>query len=110
MRTEVLALKAMGRMPNESLNDDEQTDKLVEQYDELLSAIERPLTLQEGEVLISLFPDNAFYDLHWDLLQLIEGLYGKVDNAQYIHLINTCPSTAWKEALQSRYQNAQNKS
>lgn len=29
MRTEVLELKVMRRMPNESLNDDEQTDKLV---------------------------------------------------------------------------------
>lgn len=46
MRTEVLELKAMGRMPNWSLNDDEQTDKLVEQYDALLSALEKPLTLQ----------------------------------------------------------------
>jgi len=110
MRTEVLELKAMGRMPDESLNDDEQTDRLVEQYDELLSAIEKPLTLQEGEVLISLFPDNAFYDLHWDLLQLIESLYGKVDNEQYLNLINTCPSAEWKEALLSRYQNALSKS
>ncbi|SDD44551.1 hypothetical protein SAMN04487894_10983 [Niabella drilacis] len=96
-------------MPGESLADDERTDLLVEQYDELLSGIEKPITPEEGEVLIRLFPQTAFYDLQWDLLQLVESLYGKINNEEYFLLIQQCPSTEWRAALSSRYENAQKK-
>lgn len=60
MREQILKLKAIGRMPTESDADDndEKIDELIEQYDELISSVERPITLEEAEVLVSLFPDG----------------------------------------------------
>lgn len=57
MREQILKLKAIGRMPTESDADDndEKIDELIEQYDELISSIEKPITLEEAEVLVSLF-------------------------------------------------------
>ncbi|MBS6663186.1 Uncharacterised protein [Prevotella melaninogenica] len=106
MRTEFLKLKKIGRMPNESLDDNESIDSLIRDYDDLLSSIELPLSYEEGKVLVSLFPDEAFYDLQWDLLKLVESLYGKITNDEYLSLIQECPSKEWKEALLTRFYNA----
>lgn len=106
MRTEFLKLKKIGRMPNESLDDNESIDSLIRDYDNLLSSIELPLSYEEGKVLVSLFPDEAFYDLQWDLLKLVESLYGKITNDEYLSLIQECPSKEWKEALLTRFYNA----
>ena len=106
MRTEFLKLKKIGRMPNESLDDNESIDFLIRDYDDLLSSIELPLSYEEGKVLLSLFPDEAFYDLQWDLLKLVESLYGKITNDEYLSLIQECPSKEWKEALLTRFYNA----
>ena len=106
MRTEFLKLKKIGRMPNESLDDNESLDSLIRDYDDLLSSIELPLSYEEGKVLVSLFPDEAFYDLQWDLLKLVESLYGKITNDEYLSLIQECPSKEWKEALLTRFYNA----
>lgn len=93
-------------MPNESLDDNESIDSLIRDYDDLLSSIELPLSYEEGKVLVSLFPDEAFYDLQWDLLKLVESLYGKITNDEYLSLIQECPSKEWKEALLTRFCNA----
>lgn len=106
MRTEFLKLKKIGRMPNESLDDNESIDSLIRDYDDLLSSIELPLSYEEGKVLVSLFPEEAFYDLQWDLLKLVESLYGKITNDEYLSLIQECPSKEWKEALLTRFYNA----
>ena len=106
MRTEFLKLKKIGRMPNESLDDNESIDSLIRDYDNLLSSIELPLSYEEGKVLVSLFPDEAFYDLQWDLLKLVESLYGKITNDEYLSLIQECPSKEWQEALLTRFYNA----
>ena len=106
MRTEFLKLKKIGRMPNESLDDNESIDSLIRDDDDLLSSIELPLSYEEGKVLVSLFPDEAFYDLQWDLLKLVESLYGKITNDEYLSLIQECPSKEWKEALLTRFYNA----
>ena len=47
-------------MPNESLDDNESIDSLIRDYDELLSSIKLPLSYEEGKVLVSLFPEEAF--------------------------------------------------
>ena len=85
MRTEILKLKEIGRMPNESLDDNESIDFLIRDYDELLSSIKLPL--------------------QWDLLKLVESLYGKITNDKYHSLIQECPSKEWREALLARYNN-----
>ena len=36
MRKEILELQDLGRMPNESINDDENIDNVVNSYDSLL--------------------------------------------------------------------------
>ena len=71
-----------------------------------MSSIELPLSYEEGKVLVSLFPDEAFYDLQWDLLKLVESLYGKITNDEYLSLIQECTSKEWKEALLTRFYNA----
>ncbi len=93
-------------MPNKSLDDNESIDSLIRDYDDLLYSIELPLSYEEGKVLVSLFPDEAFYDLQWDLLKLVESLYGKITNDEYLSLIQECPSKEWKEALLTRFYNA----
>ena len=92
-------------MPNKSLDDNESIDSLIRDYDDLLYSIELPLSYEEGKVLVSLFPDEAFYDLQWDLLKLVESLYGKITNDEYLSLIQECPSKEWKEALLTRFYN-----
>ena len=42
MRNEILQLKDLGRMPNESINDTESIDELVNTYDALLEQIQLP--------------------------------------------------------------------
>ena len=93
-------------MPTETLDDDESVDLLVEKYDELLSSIEKPISYDEGCVLVSLFPEEAFYDLQWDLLKLVESLYGNIKDEEYLNLINKCPSEEWKDGLLTRFNNA----
>ncbi|WP_255373695.1 hypothetical protein [[Flexibacter] sp. ATCC 35103] len=109
IREEIKKIEKMGRMPNESLNDDASIDKQIEQYDELLQSIVKPISLQEGEVLIKIFPENSFYDLQWTLLHLVESLFGKIDNNKYQDLIKNCPSVEWKETLNVRLNNVMDK-
>ena len=75
MRNEILQLKDLGRMPNESINDSDS----------------------------KIFPENAFYDLQWSLLRLVESVC--VDDDRYIQLINSCPSQEWRDTLNARYAN-----
>lgn len=103
MREQILKLKAIGKMPTESINDEESIITLVEQYDELISSIEKPITLEEAEILISIFPDGFFYDLHWDLIKLVESVISS--DKEYELLIKKCPSKEWRENLQIRYEN-----
>ena len=70
MRQEFVYLTELGRMPNESLSDDESIDKLINLYDELLENITLPLSYEEALVLVRIFPESAFYDLQWTLLRL----------------------------------------
>lgn len=60
MRNEILQLKDLGRMPNESINDTESIDELVNTYDALLEQIQLPISFDEAMVLVQIFPENAF--------------------------------------------------
>lgn len=105
MRTEIVKLRELGRMPNETLDDDESIDLLIEKYGELLDNIEKPLSYDEATVLISFFPENAFYDLQWELLHLIESVYSNSSDEEYIKLIEKCPSKEWQDILLMRFAN-----
>lgn len=104
MRKEVLELKKIGRMPTETLEDIEGILSLIEKYDSLISNIESPISLEEAKVIISIFPEGFFYDLHWDLVRLIESFLWQ-NEQQYLKIINQCPSEEWKEVLNTRYIN-----
>lgn len=92
MRTEFLQLKDLGRMPNESINDPDNIVEVIRSYDELLERIQLPISYDEAEVLVQIFPESSFYDLQWDLLKLVESVIRIDDGDKYIQLINACPS------------------
>ena len=48
--------------------------------------------------------ENAFYDLQWSLLKLVESVCVDDEN-KYIQLINSCPSQEWRDTLNARYAN-----
>ena len=98
MRTEILQLKDLGRMPNESINDPDNIVEVIRSY-------ELPISFDEAEVLVQIFPESSFYDLQWDLLKLGESVIRIDDGDKYIQLINACPSQEWKGVLNIRYKN-----
>ena len=106
MRNEILRLKDLGRMPDESGNDPDSIDELINTYDVLLEQIQLPISFDEAMVLVKIFPENAFYDLQWSLLRLVESVCVDDDN-KYIQLINSCPSQEWRDALNTRHANYQ---
>ncbi|EWH11474.1 hypothetical protein KLA_15795 [Cellulophaga geojensis KL-A] len=106
IRNEIKKLNDLGRMPNESLDDPDSIDDIIDEYDELLESIEKPITYEEAEIIIGLFPENAFYDLHWTLLHLIESLFKEIKLDDYKKLIEICPSEEWKETLTIRLNNS----
>ena len=105
MRTEILQLKDLGRMPNESINDPDNIVEVIRSYDELLKRIQLPISFDEAEVLVQIFPESSFYDLQWDLLKLVESVIRIDDGDKYIQLINACPSQECKGVLNIRYKN-----
>lgn len=105
MRTEISQLKDLGRMPNESINDTEDIIEVIRSYDELLEQIQFPLSLDEAQALVQIFPESSFYDLQWSLLKLVESVIRIVDGDTYLHLINSCPSQEWRDVLNARYKN-----
>ena len=105
MRTAILQLNDLGRMPNESINDTDEIIEVIRSYDDLLEQIQLPISFDEAEVLVQIFTDSSFYDLQWDLLKLVESVI-RIDNGdKYIQLINACPSQEWKDVLNIRYKN-----
>ena len=105
MRTEILQLKDLGRMPNESINDPDNIVEVIRSYDELLKRIQLPISFDEAEVLVQIFPESSFYDLQWDLLKLGESVIRIDDGDKYNQLINACPSQESKGVLNIRYKN-----
>lgn len=104
MRTEISQLKDLGQMPNESINDTEDIIEVIRSYDELLEQIQFPLSLDEAQALVQIFPESSFYDLQWSLLKLVESVCVDDEN-KYIQLINSCPSQEWRDTLNARYAN-----
>lgn len=105
MRKEFLELQKLGRMPNESIDDNASIDDVINSYDSILEKISLPITYEEGAILIKLFPENSFYDLQWSLLKLVESLSQMIDSEKYRTLIDGCPSKEWKDGLINRFNN-----
>ena len=109
VRLEIEKLAQLGRMPNEGIDDDESVDAIVEEYSELIEVIIPPLTFEEGQVLVRLFPETSFYDLQWDLLHLVETLYTNAGMEKYEAMIEKCQSTEWRETMEIRLSNGEKK-
>ena len=60
MRQEFVHLQELGRMPNESLSDDEAIDRLINCYDKYLESITLPLSYEEALVFSSYLPRHSF--------------------------------------------------
>lgn len=91
-------------MPDESVNDSDSMDELINTYDALLERIQLPISFDEAMVLVQIFPENAFYDLQWSLLRLVESVCAD-DSEKYMQLIDSCPSQEWRETLNARHAN-----
>ena len=76
---------------------------ILDLFHNFLEQIQFPISFDEAMVLVQIFPENAFYDLQWSLLRLVESVC--VDDDRYIQLINSCPSQEWRDTLNARYAN-----
>lgn len=101
-------LKRLGKMPNQDLdNDKEEILKKVREYESLFERIQEPITIEEGNVLLSLLPDDKFYDLQWRILSFIENieLTDMKIQEEYEELISKCSNEEIKSNLIAGYEN-----
>lgn len=107
MREVFKKLKQLGKMPNQDLDNDNSNieDKVLE-YQNLLNEIEEPIDFHEGEVLLSILPDNMFYDLQNTISSLVESIKLKTpkDIEQYKILIDKCKNKNIKGFLQAGFE------
>jgi len=105
IRDEIIELKKLGRMPDES--NDDIPDDVIDKYDELLESIEKPINKEEANELIKLFPDISLYGVESALLHVFESVLTskQILTDDYIILINRCPSHEWKQNLNDRLNN-----
>jgi hypothetical protein len=56
-----------------------------------LKEIKPPVTLQETEQLVKIFPETTLYEVEWILLHLFESVFTRVNGEEYVRLIGMCP-------------------
>lgn len=102
MQEAVEKLLQLGTIPP----DDEMSDALFRQYDELIQSAE-PLSTEEAEALISLFSEDC-YDLNDGLMRLIESAFpaDRAQTEQYRAIIAKCSNDEFRELLETRLNNA----
>lgn len=108
MRIVFEKLKRLGKMPNQDLdNDKEDVLKKVREYETLFEKIQEPITIEEGEILLSLLPDDKFYDLQWRIFSFIEDieLTDMKIQKEYEELISMCSNEEIKSNLIAGYEN-----
>jgi len=74
IRPEVERLVALGPMPDSLGATPDQA--LVEEYERLITAISRPVSLDEALALTKVFGPDDFYGLAWAVVHLIESAPG----------------------------------
>ncbi|MFK6999549.1 hypothetical protein [Flavobacterium oreochromis] len=104
-RKEVLELKNLGVMPN---HDDDIHHSVIEDFENKLNSVEKPLNKKEAELLITLFPKESCFGLEWTLLHLIESLFNQINLDDYEKLVSKCNSNEWRDLLEYRVQNWKN--
>jgi hypothetical protein len=93
-------LNQLGPMPDQS--DEEVSDKLIDEYANLLNGVKTPISLEEAKILIKLFPPISLYGVEWCLLHLIETVYKNISPSEYLKLLNECNSNENKSLLLKR--------
>ena len=101
----VLELEILGKMPNEYMDDGEDIKLLEKKYKKNLESVNTPINFEEAKILITLFPDDTFYDLDYDLFSLIETFNSTSTHHKYESLIKSCNNSNYKELLISRFKN-----
>lgn len=106
IRSEVMKLKKLDRL----------THYVMDEFIELLDKIEQPVSYEEAEILIKLFPDYMVdgCGVDWSLLHLIETVDNfkaptNVNIERYENLIRLCSSVEWKLEMKMRFENYKNK-
>lgn len=100
VQKEIDEIKILGKMPEAT--DENIDEKIVDKYEKLLSVINQPISKEEAEVLISIFPEYSFFELEWTLLHIIESSDERMTKKEYEELINKCSSEYWKALLINR--------
>lgn len=108
IRTEIIKLKELGKMPNH--DDDTVEDDIIDQFENLLGSIEKPVNKDEAEILVKLFPKESCFGIEWTLLHVVESVFKLIDFEEYKELIMKCNSEEWKETLITRLNNSPNSS
>ncbi|MCD8455093.1 hypothetical protein LNJ08_11895 [Tenacibaculum finnmarkense genomovar ulcerans] len=103
IQNSILELQSLGKMPNEYMDDGEDVELLRKKYKECLASIKTPINFNEAKILITLFPDDIFYDLEYDIFSLIETFSSSNIN-QYEDVIKKCNNSSYKELLISRLE------
>lgn len=104
IRNEINRLNELGQMPNH--DDDTVQDSVIEEYENLLGSINKPINKKEAEILVKLFPKESCYGIEWTLLHIVESVYNTISRDEYNDLIAKCNSNEWKETLFSRLNNS----
>lgn len=92
---EVAILLKLGPLPDES---EEIADGVLEAYESIFPIVNQPVSFEEAEQLIMLFPPVSCYGLDWTLLHLIESTPGWPIRP----IIEKCPSIEWRKQLLER--------
>ena len=80
MQKSVERLKALGQMPD--ARRDDPTEETLERYDQLLSEVETPLSYEEAEALVGVFPEGGLmvwsgrFCGWWRVMRICRGIGG----------------------------------
>lgn len=98
IRQAIVELEKMGKLP-EDTNDDDISDDVIAKYESLLTSIIPPITDEEAKVLIKIMPDDSFYGSEWSILHLLE-----TSPHWSKEIIELSDSEKWKQRMFNRLQ------
>ena len=109
MQEAIIKMQALGRMPDESA--DSPPEAVVDAWQTLLEEIETPISKEEAEILVTLFPEEDLFELGWSMLHILETVLSQhiISAQEYRTLIQKCVSAEWRETLELRLNNWEKK-
>ena len=106
IRSEIRDLEHLGPLPTDD-DDYPGIDQKLLDFELRLAAIDPPITMEEAQILASLFPEDGStgYGLAWSLLHLIETL--NINDLKMI--VPAIRSEEWRNDFKQRMKNANTK-